>query len=51
MNSVLEFLERELGYDVIDALVQANIDLRSVTLEEAKELIAARRSGLRRECV
>ena len=32
-------LEQQLGDDVIDALAQANIDLHSVTLEQAKELL------------
>ncbi len=32
-------LEAQLGDDVIDALAQANIDLQSVTLEQAKDLL------------
>ena len=32
-------VEEQLGYEVIDALAQANIDLQSVTLEQAKELL------------
>lgn len=32
-------VEEQLGYEVIDALAQANIDLSSVTLEQAKELL------------
>jgi len=32
-------LEQQLGDDIIDALAQANIDLQSVTLEQAKELL------------
>lgn len=32
-------VEEQLGFEVIDALAQANIDLSSVTLEQAKELL------------
>ena len=38
MNAI-QLLEQNLGYDVIDALVQANVDLNSVTLEQAKQLL------------
>lgn len=36
-NQVL--LEEQLGYDVIDALAQANLDLASVTLEQVKAML------------
>lgn len=48
MNNLLE---EQLGYEVIDALVQANVDLRSVSLEEAKELILRAGREHRREAV
>ncbi len=38
MNSV-SLTEDRLGYHVIDALTQANVDLRTVTLEQAKSLL------------
>lgn len=38
MNAI-QMLEANLGFDVIDALVQANVDLDSVTLEQAKQLL------------
>lgn len=47
MNNLLE---EQLGYEVIDALVQANVDLRSVTLEEAKELLTRAGREHRRDC-
>lgn len=38
MNAI-QLLEEQLGFEVIDSLVQANVDLRSVTLEQAKQLL------------
>ncbi len=43
MNKNRTSLEDRLGYDVIDALVQANVDLRSVTLEQVKQLLVRMR--------
>lgn len=38
MNAI-QILEEQAGFDVIDALVQANVDLESVTLEQVKQLL------------
>ena len=38
MNA-LQILEEQAGFDVIDALVQANVDLQKVTLEEVKRML------------
>lgn len=51
MNAMQMNLENQLAYDVIDALVQANVDLRTVTLEQAKQLVAsAEQARVQREC-
>ena len=32
-------LDSEVGYDVLDAMVQANVDLKSVTLDELNQMV------------
>ena len=38
MNAI-QMLEEQLGFAVIDSLVQANVDLQTVTLEQAKQML------------
>lgn len=47
MNAI-QMLEENLGFEVIDALVQANVDLRTVSLEQAKQMLV-RASRTRRD--
>ena len=37
--SAIQMLEEQLGFAVIDSLVQANVDLQTVTLEQAKQML------------
>lgn len=38
MNAI-QMLEEQLGFAVIDSLVQANVDLQTVTLEQVKQML------------
>ncbi len=38
MNAI-QVLEEQAGFDVIDALVQANVDLETVTLDQVKQML------------